>query len=361
MIRKEIETKIKETIVNLFAEVGCFQSKPIFTQQNIWNYQISTIINTKVNGNSIKFFLEVKSYGEPRQIRATVQQLLEYRQRLQYTATSTDKQNEQTYGIIAVPYITEQSAQICKENNVGFIDLAGNCFIKFGQIFIERKNYPNLYKEKRIVKSIFTPKASRILRVMLSNPKREWQLQELSKESEVSLGQAYKVKERLFDLEYATENKKNIILKNPAELLSKWSDNYSFKNNMLYDCFSFGEPKEIEQNISNYCGKNNIAYALTLFSGLDLVAPYARYNRSFVYIKEKINDVVSALELKPVDSGPNVTILCPYDNGVFYGLQTIEGMNVTANVQLYLDLASYKGRGDESAKFLLEQNIKPQW
>jgi hypothetical protein len=65
--------------------------------------------------------------------------------------------------------------------------------------------------------------------------------------------------------------------------------------------------------------------------------------------------------LKEVTTGPNFSILEPYDDGVFYGSRTIKGIRVVSDVQLYVDLVNYKGRGEESAKFLLEQRLKPQW
>lgn len=374
MTKNEIEMGIQQTIEKLINEIGYIKLNKIFTQQRIGKFAVDIVADVQVNRESVKLIIEVKSSGEPRQVRlsiqqykeliASIQRLKECKETLKYEgiigAIIRTKEN-QIYGIVAAPYITEDSARICKENGVGYIDLAGNCFLKFGKVFIERKNYPNPFKEKRIVRSIFTPKASRVLRVILSNPKKTWQLQELAKESEVSLGQVYKVKERLLDLEYADKVNKNIVLKRPDVLLSKWPENYSFRKNKLSDYFVFGEPKDIEQKVAEYCKKNNITYALTLFSGAGLVAPYARYTRAFIYIKERIQEIVDSLQLKPVDSGPNVTILQPFDEGVFYGLQEINGIQVVCNVQLYLDLVSYKGRGEEAAKFLLEEKIKPQW
>ena len=65
--------------------------------------------------------------------------------------------------------------------------------------------------------------------------------------------------------------------------------------------------------------------------------------------------------MKPVESGPNVTILEPFDDGIFYGIQNINGIGVVSNIQLYLDMVGYKGRGEETANFLLEQKIKTLW
>jgi hypothetical protein len=51
----------------------------------------------------------------------------------------------------------------------------------------------------------------------------------------------------------------------------------------------------------------------------------------------------------------------PYDEGVFYAVQEINGMQVVSDAQLYLDLKGYKERGEEAAQFLLENRLRKQW
>jgi hypothetical protein len=263
--------------------------------------------------------------------------------------------------MVAAPYISDDTARVCKQNGVGYVDMAGNFFLNFDEIYIERKNYPNPAIEKRQVRSIFSPKAGRIMRVMLSNPGRSWRVQELAREARVSLGLTSRLKERLLDLEYASDKENGLTLSRPGELLKQWASNYSFRKNKVYDYFSLDEIKELERSLSQYCETRGIPYALTLFSGAALVAPYMRYTRGFAYVGNSIREVADSLGLKQVSSGPNFSILEPYDEGVFYGSREVDGMKVVSDVQLYLDLVGFKGRGEESAEFLFEQRIKPQW
>lgn len=302
------------------------------------------------NNRLWKIVIVAKSLGEPRQARYTIQQLREYLATL-----------ENGYGVIAAPYIGDVTANLCKENGVGYMDLAGNCFLSFDQVFIERRNYPNPNVEKRQLRSFFTPKASRILRVMLTSPGRSWKLEELGNVAKVSLGLAFKVKERLLDLEFAREEAKRILLNRPFDLIAKWADNYSYRRNKMYDYFSMEQPRKTEQRLAEYCQDKNIPYALSLFSGAAMVAPFTRYARGFAYVSSDIRELAQSIGLKEVNSGPNFTILEPYDDGIFYGGSKVEGINIVSDVQLYLDLVGYKGRGDESATFLLEQRIRPQW
>jgi hypothetical protein len=313
-------------------------------------FRSGVLFEIRANNRLWKIVVVAKSSGEPKQARYAIQQLREY------LATS-----ENSYGVIVAPYIGDVTANLCKENGVGFMDLAGNCFLSFDQIFIERRNYPNPNVEKRQLRSLFTPRASRILRVMLTSPGRPWKLEELGNEAKVSLGLAFKVKERLLDIEFASVEAKRILMNRPFDLIAKWAENYSFRRNKMYDYFSLEQPKRTEQRLAEYCQDQNIPYALSLFSGAAMVAPFSRYARGFAYVSSNIQELAQAIGLKEVNSGPNFTILEPYDEGVFYGGSKVEGINVVSDVQLYLDLVGYKGRGDESATFLLEQRIRPQW
>ena len=346
----EVEDGIRVRIEDLLGDIHFIELGQALTQTSLESVRPDLLFEAMVGSHLYKIIVEVKSVGEPRQVRYAIQQLKEYLARI-----------EDAYGVVAAPYITNDTARLCKENGVGYIDLAGNCFLNFDQVYIEQRNYPNSTRENRPLRSLFTPKASRLLRVMLANPGRSWQVQELAKEANISFGLAFKIKERLLDLEYTRKDNKHVRLNRPGDLLDKWANNYSFRKNRMYDYFSFEEPKEIERRLAAYCQEREIPYALTLFSGAALVAPFARYTRGFAYVGKGIQSLAESVGLKEVPSGPNFSILEPYDDGVFYGSRKIDGLEVACDVQLYLDLVGYRGRGEESAKFILEQKIKPLW
>jgi hypothetical protein len=79
------------------------------------------------------------------------------------------------------------------------------------------------------------------------------------------------------------------------------------------------------------------------------------------YVGENLNGVALALELKPVTSGANVSLMVPYDEGVRFGAENLGGTNVTSPIQTYLDLKQMKARGEEAAEFLKQQVIQPKW
>jgi len=92
-------------------------------------------------------------------------------------------------------------------------------------------------------------------------------------------------------------------------------------------------------------------------SGANLTAPFLRYNHVFCYVKKMNEKMIREPGLKKVDTGPNVTLLTPYDDGVLECCQQIQGKNVVSTVQLYLNLINYKKRGEEAANFILNEVI----
>ncbi len=144
-------------------------------------------------------------------------------------------------------------------------------------------------------------------------------------------------------------------------LLEEWTNVYTYRKNEVCNYYSLKSIPEIESDIAKLCRDKGIEYALTDFSGAARYAPAVRYTRAMAYIYNTREDVASLLNLKEVESGANITLLGPYDEGVFYGTQIIEDIRIVTPLQVYLDLKGYKGRGEEAAEVLLRDVIKPKW
>ena len=294
--------------------------------------------------------VEVKNNGQPRVAREAVNQLLRYRENYQ-----------DAYGVFIAPYIAYESAEICKKDGIGYIDFAGNCRLSFGQVYIEQSGNPNPNRVKRDLRSLYSPKASRILRVLLNDPKKIWKTQELAKEAEVSLGQIANIKKLLGDREWISTTSYGFFLSEPEKLLNEWSEKYTYQKNIIREFYTLESFTDIEADLSRLCQDKGIKYALTGFSGAARIAPNVRYQKAMAYVAEKTEEVVQKLNLKEVPSGANVLLLSPYDEGVFYGAREFNGIRIVSPVQLYLDLKNIKVRGEEAAMAILEQSIRPLW
>ncbi len=71
--------------------------------------------------------------------------------------------------------------------------------------------------------------------------------------------------------------------------------------------------------------------------------------------------LMPAVSLKPVKSGGNLLLFTPYDDGVFYGSTRFNDIQVASEIQIYLDLQGFRGRGEEAAKMLYDRIVEKAW
>jgi len=295
-------------------------------------------------------FAKFKKSGQPRLAREASNDLLRL-------GTSLPG----SYGVFLAPYISPRAAEICTREGIGYLDLAGNCRIVFGQVYISREGRPNPFAKKRGIRSLYSPKAARVLRVLLVAHPKIWRTRALAREAEVSLGQVSNVKKLLADREWVRTGSDGLTLAEPEPLLAEWSENYDLRRNTVVDFYSMMDTGKIESRLARVCRKKGVEYALTGFSAAARIAPAVRYQRATAYVNEPSEELVRELGLKRVSSGPNVSLLIPYDEGVFYAAQKARGVRMVSAVQAYLDLRGFRGRGEEAAEFLLERIVRPQW
>lgn len=348
MKEADIEKKAPEVIREIFESVPFVRSKEVVCSQGLTGPDFT--VSLKLENSDVTVLVETKISGQPRLARDAVNQLLRYR-----------SESPDAYPVFLAPYISPSAGKICKEAGTGYIDLAGNCYLAFGSVFISREGRKNPYASSRKLKSLYKSVSSRVLRVLLSDPVKIWKTQPLSDEAEVSLGQIANVKQALKDREWIEKGLDGFKLANPEELLAEWTANYAFSKNTIKSFYAMEGATGAEEHIAEACRNLGVQYALTSFSGAARLAPNVRYKRGDIYVAERIDAVAEASDLKQVESGSNVRLLVPYDKGVFYKASDMNGLQVACPVQVYLDVLAQRGRGEEAAESILKQVIKKSW
>ncbi len=150
-------------------------------------------------------------------------------------------------------------------------------------------------------------------------------------------------------------------LSRPDLLLKDWTENYGYRKHIVRDYYSLKSIAEIEADLAEYCNREGLRYAFTGFSGAARLAPAVRYKRAIAYIRQIPDALAAFLSLKRVESGANLRLLTPYDDGVFHEAREIDGGAIVSPAQIYLDLMHYRGRGEEVAEMILREVIQPSW
>ena len=239
------------------------------------------------------------------------------------------------------PAISKRVADICRERNVGYLDAAGNCLLQAEGLFIERSGRGNARPDTRPVRRLFAPKASRIVRVMLTEPRRRWQVQELARAARVSLGLAAKVKETLVTEGYAIERDRLLLLASPRALLDAWSRVYAPPGEQI----DLHVPdKAADVAVARWLEANAVRYGLTQLAGAARAMGLAPV-REFVFWMERPPPAAWATLQQQttgerVESDGNVVLWLADDEAVFDGVRLLGGppLATVSPLQLYLDL-----------------------
>ena len=303
----------------------------------------------RIQNRSLTILAEYKSSGQPRLAREAALQIKNWLE-----------SGQGDYGVFTAPYISSEAAAICKDAGVGYLDLAGNCFLSFETIYVHREGKPNSNIQRREQRSLYSPKAERILRVLLSRPQQGWKTETLAEAAQVSFGQVANVKKFLADREWLAPNGGGIRLINPGAVLDEWALQYRFNRNQVMDFYALSEVAECEYQLAETCQRQGMRYALTAFSGAARLAPAVRYQRVAAYVEGDLNALTDSMGWKPVTSGANVSLLVPYDDGVFFDRRDLDGTQVVTPVQIYLDLQNYRNRGQEAAQ-AIRKVIEQSW
>jgi hypothetical protein len=322
-------------------------------------YDFKTSIDLPRTGDQVEFRVECKALPRPSQFPYIN---LGHRFR-------PDHSRETVVPVLAAPHISPRMAELCNEYGWSWFDLAGNCrLVVPGSIYIERTGRKPAHKRPKPKANLGTAASARVLRALLApaNAGNRWTQTslQLACEPSVSIGLVNKVVTHLHDEAWLIRHDDaRFQVKDAPGLLETWGQVYRFDRHRRIGYFTLRKEAELEHSLAMLADSAGKA-AYAVYSAADRQAPNVRQNKTWLYVNdEALDDFVRTAEAKEVDSGENLVVLIPDDDGVFYGCEPPQrpGLGTTNPVQTWLDLRHAGGRGAEAAEALMDQRLKPQW
>jgi hypothetical protein len=317
------------------------------------------IASLSVGNDELKLVGVVKGSLQPRFVFDTIRQVKEY---------CSHFSGGVGYPVVVSEYISPRSAKILIEQNISYFDLSGNCRLCFANVYIEKAGEKSKNAEARGVKSLFGLKSSRMLRLMLNNSMRPWQVKELAAKTKLSLGQVSNIRRSLLDQQYAIESEQGgIQLTQPAALLADWAQSYkkNISNNggSFYSLLNSEEKVDAIREAISESMDQGLGIMLSGLSAARWQAPFTRSTSDTFYAnKEGLEILKKHLKLEPVSIGPNVIIEEPKDLLIFKEAEDCApGFKCTNAIQTYLDLFIIGEREREAALHLESQIIRHNW
>jgi hypothetical protein len=351
---RDFEPRFEALLLSLFKKVPFLQLET-FAKDDGNRYSqkfgIPTTIRpdwtaeVRTGGRLWTILVETKLLGQPQHIRNATLHLDRYLSLLPVKF--------HRYGIVLAPYISQESARICEEAGMGYADLAGNARISFDNVYIETRSADNPFRERKEVKSLFAPRACRILRLLLQGPLRLWKTIELAKEADVSMGWVSAVRRQLVAREWAVSdsNSRGFRVSNPNALLDAWAaaDDWKARTNVREYSLLLSDPTEIAKNLRSFFGYRRHAFT-KWFAGW-LRHPYTIPQVVTAYVDDFPDQkaVEEQLLARRVEEGGRLWLVKPSDPGVFLRSQSVQEFILASDLQIYLDLLTAGARGDEQA------------
>jgi hypothetical protein len=348
---KELETRAAQALRALLEQVPGVKLKDIEIKPPGLDRGIDMLARVSGPKRNHVLVCEMKASGQPRYVRMALFQLRNYVAHLGRDATP----------VFIAPYLSPEARVLCREHDVGFLDLEGNARLVFDSVFIERVVASKPSTEKRALKSLFRPRSAQVLRVMLRDPNRSWRVAELAEAAGVSLGHASNVRAGLLDREWAQLSEGGMFLSEPDALLDAWRGAYeppAGKRLGFYTTLHGSAVEEAARRaLRAASGSGHATFAS--FSAAHWLAPYGRTGTQYFYADRiGLERLQLALNLSSAAKGENVVVTLPKDQGLFRDtVEPVPGAICTSPVQTYLDLTAYGERGREAADHLRREQL----
>lgn len=294
---------------------------------------------------SAQILVEAKTTLNARDIPAALSQL--------EAAAST--QTETTFGppLLISRYIAPRSREMLAEAGASYMDATGNL-----RIAVDR---PALYLKadgasadpwrgpERETRTLRGNPAARVTRALV-DCKPPLGIRELSKLSGASLGSTYRTVDFL-DKEALIQRGQRgaIVAVNWADLLMRWSEDYSFQgSNQIHAAL---EPRGLERVLEKLRDVT-VEYAVTGALNARRVNQVASPQIAAIFTA-KPGQLSEELELHNGSSASNVLLARPFDEVAFARARKVDGVSYAALSQTAADLLTGPGRDPAEAEALI--------
>ena len=351
----KLETLAVTAVHDLLNDIPSVEIGSVDYRQSLGSaHHVDGRIDFRHGGLSYGLLIEAKSNGAPRFVRSGVHQLESY-------VACLRRPGEANGGPCPIPmlfshYLSPESRAICTDHNVAYLDMYGNARLTFDTVHIERAVAGKPTSETRALRSIFSPKAAAILRILLRDPDRAWRVADLAAEADASYGHVSNVRKALLEREWLEIREDGVALSHPKDLLQTWRESYRCLAGQSIAGYTHlhGRPldERLRGKLNPYPERPRAIYSM--HSAAQWFAPFGRSGTQTLYADEAGAQMIGEeLKLTPAERGANVVLHVPTDQGLFDDAsEPVPGVFCTSPIVTYLDLWNGSDRDREAAEHL---------
>jgi len=259
--------------------------------------------------------------------------------------------------LIIAKYITSEVAHELRENGINYLDVAGNCFIKYQDLVLYIAGQKVHKKEKTNQAKAFQEAGIKIIFNLLNNPDNiQLSYRELAELADVSIGSVSNVMKELEQQTFVLKTNTKRILKNKEKLLERWVVAYQdvLRPRLMKKQMRFVKLDAIQNWKELYLNNDG---GITLWGGEPAAAILTNHlvpEKLSIYTTQNWQNIGQDMGLVP-DVNGKVEIL-----QVFWKRKNVANDQITTPpLLIYADLiGSGYSRNVEIAKIILENELQ---
>lgn len=261
--------------------------------------------------------------------------------------------------MVVVPYMTRSGRDLCSDHGINWVDLAGNASVRAPGLQIRIDGQPDRYARKGRPPSVFERRSSRLTRLLLQHPGREWSVRECAKGSGLNEGHVSRIVARLVEESLLARDGKRIRVANPRLLLDAWREGADFsKHRILRGHVPARSGEELLGLVSRRLVDARLEHAATGLGAAWLYDHFAMFRLATLFLREWPSPAqLEQLHFREEPKGSNVWLVLPVDDGVFEGARSVEGIPCVHPVQVYVDLKDQPERAAEASEHLKQSPL----
>ena len=350
-----LEVRALDAVRDLLRDVPGMQIESVEYEQQIGRGNaVDGLVGFAHRSGAYMLVVEVRSNGAPRFVRSGVYQLESCVARLRQSGERNG--GRRFIPMIVSPYLSPESRAICRDHDTAYLDLVGNTRLAFDTVYIERTVAEKPVSEARALRSLFSPKAAAILRVLLREPGRPWRVADLAAQARASYGHVSNVRKALLAHEWIEVGKNGVVLVQPHALLKTWRESYRRPAGESITGYTHLHGRQLDERLRGTLNPHpeRPRAICAQHSAAQLLAPFGRSATHTFYVDEPgAEGLKEALKLTHAPRGANVVLLVPTDESLFHNAsEPAPNVFCTSPVVTYLDLWIGNDRDREAAEHL---------
>lgn len=258
--------------------------------------------------------------------------------------------------LIIAKYITRDVALELRENGINYLDVAGNCFIKYGELLLHIVGQKVNKKEKTNQTKAFQEAGIKIIFNLLSNPDNlQLSYRDLAELADVSIGSVSNVMTELEEQNFILKTKLKRVLKNKPTLLERWVVAYQdvLRPRLVKKQMRFINPNLVQNWRNLQLGNED---GITLWGAEPAAAILTNQlvpSEFTIYTTESWQNLGQNIGLVP-DMNGKVEVL-----QIFWKLNQTDNIQISPPLLVYADLiGSGFSRNIETAQIILENELQ---